>query len=126
MNFPENLFYSKEHTWLLVVGQSGTIGITEFAQNELGEILYVELPRVGQSFKSNDVFGSAEAVKTVSDLFMPVAGKVIEINKELEKTPGLVNSDPFVGGWIVKIEIENMEELKSLLSSQDYSSLTGS
>jgi glycine cleavage system H protein len=125
MNFPENLLYSKEHTWLQVEGQTGTIGITEFAQSELGEIVYVELPRVGQSFKADEIFGSVEAVKTTSDLFMPVSGKVTEINNELVKKPGLVNSDPFGAAWMIKIEISIPSETGQLLNAASYQELTG-
>lgn len=125
MNFPENLLYSKEHTWLQVEGQTGTIGITEFAQGELGEIVYVELPRVGQYFKADEIFGSIEAVKTTSDLFMPVSGKVIEINNELVKKPETVNSDPFGAAWMIKIEISNPSETGQLLNAASYQELTG-
>ena len=125
MNFPENLFYSKEHTWLQVEGQTAIIGITEFAQSELGEIVFVELPNVGQSFKTDEIFGSVEAIKTTSDVFMPVAGKVVEINKGLVKEPELVNDEPFAGGWMIKIEITDLNELESLLNAQDYATLTG-
>lgn len=125
MNFPENLLYSKEHTWLKVEGQTGTIGITEFAQSELGEIVYVELPRVGQAFKADEIFGTIEAVKTTSDLFMPVSGKVTEINNELVKKPELVNSDPFGAAWIIKIEISNPSENSQLLNAASYQELTG-
>lgn len=125
MNFPENLFYSKEHVWLEVDGQTGTIGITEFAQSELGEIVYVELPRAGQSFKADEIFGSVEAVKTTSDLFMPVSGKVIEVNSALIKEPELVNSDPFIKGWMIKIEISNPSEINQLLNAEAYQELTG-
>lgn len=117
--------YSKEHTWLQVEGQIGTIGITEFAQSELGEIVYVELPRVGQSFKADEIFGSVEAVKTTSDLFMPVAGKVIDINNALSQKPDLVNSDPFGEAWIIKIELPDIAELNSLLSSERYKEISG-
>lgn len=123
MNFPENLLYSKEHTWLQVDGQTGTIGITEFAQSELGEIVYVELPNAGQSFKADEIFGSVEAVKTTSDLFMPVAGKIKEINKGLIQHPELVNSEPFVDGWMIKIEINNQNELNNLLNSKNYQAI---
>jgi glycine cleavage system H protein len=125
MNFPENLLYSKEHTWLQVDNTTGTIGITEFAQSELGEIVYVELPRVGQSFKADEIFGSVEAVKTTSDLFMPVSGKVIEVNSALTKDPELVNSDPFLKGWMIKIEISNPSETNQLLNAEVYQELTG-
>lgn len=125
MNFPENLHYSKEHTWLQVEGQIGTIGITEFAQSELGEIVYVDLPRVGQTFKADEVFGSIEAVKTTSDLFMPVSGKVTEINNELVKKPETVNSDPFGAAWMIKIELSDTGETSGLLDAAAYQSLTG-
>jgi len=125
MNFPENLLYSKEHTWLLVDNTFGTIGITEFAQSELGEIVYVELPRLGQSFKADEIFGSVEAVKTTSDLFMPVSGKVIEINVSLIKEPELVNKDAFGKGWMIKIKISVPSETGHLLSTGKYKKVTG-
>ncbi len=125
MNFPENLFYSKEHTWLKVEGSIGTIGITEFAQSELGEIVYVELPNIGQSFKADEVFGSVEAVKTTSDLFMPLAGKVTEKNDALLKKPELVNNDPFESAWMVKIEITDQSEVTKLLSADQYKNIVG-
>ena len=125
MNFPENLMYSKEHTWLQIDGQTGTIGITEFAQSELGEIVYVELPRIGQSFKADEIFGSVEAVKTTSDLFMPVSGKVTEINNELVKKPETVNSDPFGAAWMIKIELVDLPEADKLLKAERYREITG-
>jgi glycine cleavage system H protein len=125
MNFPENLLYSKEHTWLQVDNTIGTIGITEFAQSELGEIIYVELPRVGQFFKADEIFGSVEAVKTTSDLFMPVSGKVTEINAALTKKPELVNSNPFGEGWMIKIEIIEQSETIKLLTSENYKRIIG-
>jgi glycine cleavage system H protein len=125
MNFPENLLYSKEHTWLHVDSGTGTIGITEFAQSNLGEIVYVELPRTGQSFKAGEIFGSVEAVKTTSDLFMPVSGKVIEVNSALTKEPELVNSDPFVKGWMIKIEFSSPSETNQLLNTEAYQELIG-
>lgn len=125
MNFPENLYYSKEHTWLKVDGTTGTIGITEFAQSELGEIVYVELPNVGQTFKADEIFGSVEAVKTTSDLFIPVAGKITAKNDALLKNPELVNSDPFEAAWMVKIQISDKLELQNLMNSNNYQELTG-
>ncbi len=125
MNFPNDLYYSKEHTWLKVEGNIGTVGITEFAQSELGEIVYVELPRVGQTFKADEIFGSVEAIKTTSDLFMPITGKVIEINAALVKEPELVNSSSFEMGWMIKIEIINSFEVNSLLISEKYKEFTG-
>ncbi len=120
MIFPEDLKYSKEHTWLRISDNIGTIGITEFAQSELGEIVYVDLPNDGYSFEQDKVFGSVEAIKTVSDLFMPVSGKVIETNKKLLQTPTLVNDDPYGEGWMMKIEISNAAELENLLSAEQY------
>lgn len=120
MEIPEALYYSKEHTWLKIENQIGIVGITEFAQSELGEIVYVDLPNNEYKFSQNEIFGSVEALKTVSDLFMPISGKVIETNKQLLKEPTLVNSDPFTTGWMMKIEIINSEEVKNLLSAEQY------
>lgn len=120
MEFPNNLKYSKEHTWLLIEGDTGTVGITEFAQSELGEIVYVDLPAIGKSFKQDEIFGSVEAIKTVSDLFMPVSGEVIEFNNQLKEQAILVNDEPFTGGWMIKIKISNPEELNNLLSAEQY------
>jgi len=125
MIFPEDLKYSKEHTWLRISDNTGTIGITEFAQSELGEIVYANLPNSGYSFEQNKVFGSVEAIKTVSDLFMPVSGKVIETNKKLLQTPTLVNEDPYGEGWMMKIEITNPAEIENLLDTTAYNQLTG-
>ena len=125
MNFPEDLKYSKEHTWLRISDNIGTIGITEFAQNELGEIVYADLPNDGFSFGQDKVFGSVEAIKTVSDLFMPVSGKVIETNKKLLQTPTFVNDDPYGEGWMMKIEITNPAEIENLLDATAYHQLTG-
>lgn len=124
MNFPQNLKYSKEHTWLLIVENTGAIGITEFAQNELGEIVYADLPNIGDTFQQDKVFGSVEAIKTVSDLFKPITGKVIETNKQLLKEPTLVNTDPYGTGWLIKIEIINLEEANNLLTADAYIQLT--
>ncbi|HRE65700.1 MAG TPA: glycine cleavage system protein GcvH [Cyclobacteriaceae bacterium] len=125
MNFPENIKYSKEHTWVSIEGNIGTIGITEFAQSELGEIVYVDMPRVGQSFKKDEVFGSVEAVKTTSDLIIPVSGIVKEINSNVVKDPSPVNSDSYKDGWLIKIEISDLNEVTGLLSSSGYKDLTG-
>lgn len=125
MNFPENLLYSKEHTWLKIDGQTATIGITEFAQSELGEIVYVELPNVGQSFNTDEIFGSVEAIKTTSDLFMPVSCKIVAINDTLIKEPELVNSDSFDKGWMIKIEILDLSETSKLLDMESYKGITG-
>lgn len=120
MNFPEDLKYSKEHTWLRISDNIGTIGITDFAQSELGEIVYADLPNNGYSFEQDKVFGSVEAIKTVSDLFMPVSGKVIETNKKLLQTPTFVNDDPYGEGWMMKIEITTPAEIENLLCVEQY------
>lgn len=125
MIFPEDLKYSKEHTWLRISENIGTIGITEFAQSELGEIVYVDLPNNGLSFLQDKVVGSVEAIKTVSDLFMPVSGKIFETNKNLLQKPTLVNDEPYGQGWMIKIEITNFTEIESLLDSAAYNKLIG-
>lgn len=125
MQFPNELKYSKEHTWLLVEGETGTVGITEFAQSELGEIVYIDLPNIGKSFKQDEVFGSVEAIKTVSDLFMPVSGEVIALNTQLKDQPTLVNDEYYTGGWMLKIKIYNPEELNTLLSAEQYKQIAG-
>lgn len=125
MQFPNEVKYSKEHTWLLVEGDTGTIGITEFAQSELGEIVYVDLPSIGKSFKKDEVFGSIEAIKAVSDLFMPVSGEVIAFNTQLKDEPTLVNEKSFTEGWMLKIRITNAEELSTLLSAEQYKEIAG-
>lgn len=124
MEFPNNLKYSKEHTWLLIEGDNGTVGITEFAQSELGEIVFVDLPAVGKSFKQDRVFGSVEAVKTTSDLFMPISGEVIEVNTSLKDNAALVNTAPFSEGWMIKIKVSNPEEANNLLSAEQYKQVT--
>jgi glycine cleavage system H protein len=124
MNFPEELKYHKEHTWLRVEGNTGTIGITEFAQSELGEIVYIDLPNIGNSYKQNEVFGTVEALKTVSDLFMPVSGKVTAINPRFKEEPTLVNSDPFGEGWMIQIQLTNVDNEANLLDATDYQALT--
>lgn len=125
MNFPEDLKYSKEHTWVRIDGTTGTIGITEFAQSELGEIVYPDLPNIGSNFEQDKVFGSVEAIKTVSDLFMPVSGRVIETNKKLLQEPTVINSDPYGEGWMIKIELTNPTESDKLLNADAYKQLTG-
>ncbi|MBC6490405.1 glycine cleavage system protein GcvH [Flavihumibacter stibioxidans] len=124
MIIPENLKFSKEHTWLLLNGNMGTVGITDFAQGELGEIVYTYLPNIGKSFSQNEAFGSVEAIKTVSDLFMPVSGIIVEVNAALKDEPTLVNTDPYNGGWLIKISITNPEEISNLLTAAAYQSLT--
>ncbi len=123
MQFPNDYKYSKEHTWLKVEGETGIIGITEFAQSELGEIVYVDLPAIGKTFKKDEVFGSVEAVKTTSDLFMPVSGEVVEINTALKDNAPLVNSASFTDGWMIKIKLSDKEQINSLLASDAYQTL---
>jgi glycine cleavage system H protein len=125
MHFPENLKYTKEHEWILVEGDQATVGITEFAQSELGDIIYVELPQPGKEVKKDDVFGTVEAVKTVSDLFMPVSGKVAETNKQLDQTPELVNEDPYGQAWMIKIELSDPTQLNDLLTQEEYRNIVG-
>ncbi len=125
MNFPENLKYSKDHEWVLVDGDKATVGITEFAQSELGEIVYVDVTSEGDTVDKDEVFGSIEAVKTVSDLVMPVTGEVLEFNEKLEDEPELVNSDPYGDGWIIKISISDDNDLKDLLDAAAYKEFIG-
>jgi len=120
MNFPSDLKYSKEHEWIRVSGNSGTIGITDFAQKELGDIVYVDITTINDTVAKDAVFGTVEAVKTVSDLYLPVSGKVLEQNKDLDAAPESVNTDPYGKGWIVKIEITNAAELDGLLDAEAY------
>ncbi len=124
MNVPENLSYTKDHEWVKMDGDTATIGITDFAQGELGDIVYLEIETIGDSLNSGDVFGTVEAVKTVSDLFMPVSGEVLEVNDALESNPELVNSDPYGEGWMIKVKVS--EEGSDLISSEEYGELIGS
>ncbi len=125
MNFPENLKYSKDHEWIKVEGEYGYVGVTDFAQNELGDIVFVEITSLGQIVKSSDIFGTIDAVKTVSDLFMPVSGEIVEVNPEIEKTPELVNSDAYGKGWIVKVKLQNAAELNDLMDAASYKKSIG-
>jgi glycine cleavage system H protein len=125
MNFPAELKYTKDHEWVKLDGNVATIGITEFAQGELGDIVYVDINSVGKEVSKEGVFGTVEAVKTVSDLFMPVTGTVTEINKALDSQPDLVNSDPYGEGWMVKITVASAADVDSLLSADDYKALVG-
>lgn len=125
MNIPANLKYTKDHEWVKVEGNTATIGITDFAQGELGDIVYVEIETVGETVNQEDVFGTVEAVKTVSDLFMPISGEILEFNEALEQSPETVNKDPYGDGWMIKINITNTSELSSLLSADDYKKLIG-
>jgi glycine cleavage system H protein len=123
MNVPENLKYTKDHEWLRIEGDEAYIGITEYAQGELGDIVFVEVETEGETFAKEEAFGTIEAVKTVSDMFMPVAGEVLEFNEELESSPETINSDPYDKGWIVKIKITNPDELAELLDASQYKQL---
>ncbi|POS01025.1 glycine cleavage system protein GcvH [Flavobacterium croceum] len=125
MNLPENLKYTKDHEWILVEGDTATVGITDFAQKELGDIVYVDIDTVGQNIEKDEVFGTVEAVKTVSDLFLPVTGEIVEFNDELDTNPDFVNSDPYGKGWMVKIAIADASQLEDLLSSTAYAELIG-
>jgi glycine cleavage system H protein len=120
MNIPENLKYSTEHEWIKIESESAYIGITDFAQSELGDIVFVEFPEVGDIFSLGDVFGTVEAIKTVADLFAPISGEVLEVNQTLEGSPEVINTDPYNHGWIIKFKITNTEELKNLLDPQSY------
>ena len=125
MNFPENLKYTKDHEWILVTGDTGSVGITEHAQGELGDVVFVELPAAGKALKQHESFGTIEAVKAVSDLYAPVSGTVLEVNPELSRLPDLVNKDPYGKGWMIKLKISNPAELSNLLDAAGYSSLVG-
>jgi len=125
MSIPANLKYTKEHEWLRVEGNTAWVGITDYAQSELGEIVYVEVETVGEELAEGDVFGSVEAVKTVSELFLPVGGTILELNAELDATPELINTDPYGKGWIVKMSVGELSEVESLLSAEAYAALIG-
>lgn len=125
MNFPDNLKYTKDHEWVRVEGNIAFVGITDFAQGELGDIVYVEIETMGEELAHEQVFGTVEAVKTVSDLFMPVSGKVLEVNPKLQSNPEGVNKDPYGEGWMIKVEMKNPAELGSLMSAADYKALIG-
>lgn len=125
MNFPLNLKYTKDHEWIRLEGDVAYIGITEFAQRELGDIVYIDINTVGQEVSQNDVFGTVEAVKTVSDLFMPVTGTIEEVNSQLDASPELVNQDPYGEGWMVKVSLSSVSDLDSLLSAEDYKTQVG-
>jgi glycine cleavage system H protein len=125
MNFPSDLKYTKDHEWVKVNGNEATIGITDFAQKELGDIVYVDISTIGETVEAEQVFGTVEAVKTVSDLFMPVSGKVLEANKDIDSAPESVNTDPYGKGWIIKIAITDAKQLDGLLSAEAYKKLIG-
>ena len=121
----ENLSYTNDHEWIKIEGNIASVGITDFAQSELGDIVFIEVETIGENLNKNEVFGTVEAVKTVSDLFIPVSGKILEFNNALEDNPELVNDSPYGDGWIVKIEITNTDEISDLLDSEAYKSLIG-
>ena len=123
MNIPSQLLYTKDHEWVKIEGDIATVGITDFAQGELGDIVYIEIETIGETFSAEEVFGSVEAVKTVSDLMMPVSGEVLALNEALESTPELINTDPYEAGWLVKIKVEDQGD--HLLSAEDYRALIG-
>ena len=123
MNVPENLLYTKDHEWLRIEGEFGYVGITDFAQSELGDIVFIEIETQGETLSKEEVFGTIEAVKTVSDMFMPVSGEIIEVNAALGDTPEVVNKDPYGKGWMIKIKLGNQSEVKSLLDAAKYKAL---
>ena len=125
METPLNLKYTKDHEWISIDGKIATVGITDFAQRELGDIVYVEVETVGESLNADDIFGTVEAVKTVSDLFLPIAGKIIEFNESLDNTPEDVNNNPYGTGWMIKMEIDDIEGVNNLLSAKQYKELIG-
>ena len=125
MNIPANLKYTKDHEWVSLEGDVATVGITDFAQKELGDIVYVEVETLDQTLDKDEVFGTVEAVKTVSDLFLPLSGEIIAFNEELENTPEAVNSDPYGAGWMIKVKVSNLAEVEELLSGESYKELIG-
>jgi glycine cleavage system H protein len=124
MNFPADLRYTKEHEWVKLEGDVATVGITDFAQSELGDIVYVEIETAGQSLAQDEIFGSVEAVKTVSDLFLPIAGEILEVNDALNNTPELVNSDPYGEGWMIKMKVADVADIESLMDVDTYKAHT--
>lgn len=125
MTFPENLRYTAEHEWIRVEGNEAFVGVTDFAQGELGDIVFVDINTVGQTIEKNEIFGSVEAVKTVSDLFLPVKGTIVEVNQELQTAPELVNSDPYGKGWMVRIALENPSDVDGLMDASTYKASIG-
>lgn len=125
MNIPSNLKYTKDHEWVLIEGDTATVGVTDFAQGELGDVVFIEIETEGESLDQGDTFGTIEAVKTVSDLFMPVAGEITEVNPGLEENPEIVNSDPYGEGWMVKVRVSDASQTEDLLSAADYEALIG-
>ena len=125
MNIPNNLKYTKDHEWVAIEGDTATVGITDFAQKELGDIVYVEVETLDQTLDKDEIFGTVEAVKTVSDLFLPLSGEIIEFNENLETNPELVNTDPYGEGWMIRVKISDVSETGNLLSADDYKNLIG-
>lgn len=125
MNFPENLKYTKDHEWILVEGDEAKIGITEFAQGELGDIVFVDISSEGETLDAEEVFGSVEAVKTVSELYMPVSGEILEVNADLENAPETVNSDPYGNGWMVRVKLSDASQIDGLMSAEEYLGMVG-
>jgi glycine cleavage system H protein len=125
MNFPNNLKYTEDHEWIKVDGSTATVGITEFAASELGDVVFVEIETEGETLSKGDTFGTIEAVKTVSDLFMPAGGEVIEVNAKLADTPEIINQDPYGDGWLIKIKLTNSSEIDSLMDAETYKGITG-
>ncbi|WP_373511084.1 glycine cleavage system protein GcvH [Persicitalea sp.] len=125
MLFPEELKYTEDHEWVRLEGDTATVGITDHAQNELGDIVYIDVTTVGESLSKSEVFGSVEAVKTVSDLFLPVAGEVLEVNSALDNTPEAVNNDPYGDGWVIKMKVSDPGELDALMSAEEYKTFVG-
>lgn len=123
MNVPNNLKYTKDHEWIVLEGDVATIGITAYAAEQLGDIVFVDIDTVGETLNAEEVFGTIEAVKTVSDMYLPISGEVIEFNSELESNPALINSDPYQAGWIVKIKASNIEDMAHLLSAEEYKNI---
>jgi glycine cleavage system H protein len=123
MNVPGNLLYTKDHEWIRIEGNTGYVGVTDFAQGELGDIVFIEIETVGETLAKEEVFGTIEAVKTVSDMFMPVSGEILELNPALEETPDVVNKDPYGKGWMVKIKLTNPSEAAGLLTPEQYKAL---
>ena len=125
MEIRENLKYTKDHEWISIDGDIATVGITDFAQSELGDIVYVEVDTIDENLNKDDVFGTVDAVKTVSDLFIPVSGEILEFNESLNDNPELINDSPYDEGWIIKMKVENLDQLSELLDSKSYSEITG-
>lgn len=125
MNIPEELKYTKDHEWVKIEGDVATVGITDFAQSELGDIVYVDVDTLDETVEADEVFGSVEAVKTVSDLFMPVTGEIVEFNEELEDAPESVNTDPYGRGWMIKVKVSDVSEIENLLDAEGYKTIIG-